>query len=284
MTILIALNLSSCIAVPFPTKVQPLPFPDDQTSQLVPGVTTRPEVIDLLGEPDFEGAGSSLAIYGDDRRVAGLFVAAPQQALGTLAVKTSHVLVVSYDEKKTVQEVDLFRKGLFGNDSEICTTSGICIKPRVNDESGELRILDANFYDTPENDAGAKSFNVPRDRCAVYIYLDTNFWAGEKIHVRSVGHPAPKRHMDKTGFILWLRDSGSLKVVASDQLHSGKPVLPGQQAMSDIEFECLAENAYVIKTTLRWNWGKGIHDLTLSLDEPTEGLAAIRKRRLIIED
>lgn len=270
--------------MPFPTTVEPLPFPDEETSQIVPGVTSRQKVIDLLGEPDLEGPGSSLVLYGDDRRVAGVFVAAPQQAVFAAPIETGHLLVLGYDENEMVREVDLFRKGLFSSSSEVCTVSGVCIKPRISNAGGVFRILDAKFYDTPENDAGAKSFNVPPDRCAVYVYLDTNFWAGNTVLVHSVGHSAPKMRLDKSGYFLWLRDSGSLRIVASDQLHSGKPVPPGKQVESNIEFDCQAEQAYVIKTTLRWDWGEGKHDLRLSLDEPTEGAAALRKRRLMIDD
>lgn len=282
--ILICLTLSGCLIVPFPTTVEPLPFPDGETSQIVAGVTSRQNIIDLLGEPDFEGAGSSLALYGDDRRVAGVFVAVIPDEVGVLPIKTGHLLVLRYDESETVQQVDLFRKGLLRKHSEICTTGGICIKPSISNDKGAFRILDAKFYDTPENDAGAKSFNAPPDQCAVYVYLDTNFWAGNGVLIHSVGQLPPKTHLGESGYFLWLRDSGFVNIVASDEMHSGRPLPPGKQVESNIELDCRAERAYIIKTTLRWDWGEGKHSLRLSLDEPTEGETAIRKRRLMIED
>ena len=281
LLVVLALQLSGCLILPFPTTVEPLPFPEQEMSQLVPGVTSRQKVIDLLGEPDFEGVSSSLALYGDDRRIAGVFVVAPQQAVGASPIKTGHLLVLSYDESEIVREVDLFRKGLLRNNSEICTTSGVCIKPRISNSDGVFRILDAKFYDTQENDAVAKSFDVPRDQCAVYVYLDTNFWAGNQVLVHSVGHPSPKMHVVESGFFLWFHDPGPFSLVASDQLHSGTPVPPESLAESSIEFVCQAQQAHIIKATLRWNWGEGRNNLDLTLVEPAEGRVALRRRRLM---
>ncbi len=283
LAILLTLSLSSCFVVPFPTTIAPLPFPEKEMSQIVPGVTSRQKVVDLLGEPDFASPGASLVLYGDDRRVAGVFVIAPQQAVGASLIKTGHLVVLGYDESELVREVDLFRKGLFRNHSQVCTVSGVCIKPRISNTDGAFRILDAKFYDTPQSDADAKSFDVPTDRCAAYVYLDTSFWAGNTVLVHSDDDPTHKARLDESSYILWLHDSGSLNIVASDQLHSGKPVPPGKQVESNIEFDCQAEQAYVIKTTLRWDWGEGKHSLKLSLETPNEASVALRKRRLIFD-
>lgn len=126
LSILLTIKLSGCLIVPFPTMVEPLPFPDEETSQIVPGITSRQKVIDLLGEPDFERPGSSLVLYGANRRVAGVFVVAPQQALGVGPIKTGHLLVLVYDENEMVLEADIFRKALFRNNSEVCIASGVC--------------------------------------------------------------------------------------------------------------------------------------------------------------
>jgi len=281
LTVLLALNLSACLIVPFPTTVEPLPFPDEKVAQIAPGVTSRQQVIDLLGKPDIEGPGPSLALYGDDRRIAGVFVVVPE-ALGAVPIKTGHLLVLNYDENALVREAELFRKGLFRNNSEVCTISGICIKPRIDSTGAKFRILDAEFYDTPENDAGAKLLSVPPDLCVVYVFLDTNFWAGNKVLVHSVGHPSSKRHLDKTGYLLWLRSPGFQHIVASDEMHSGKPVPPGKEAESKFEFDCRAAQSHFIRATLRWNWGEGKHHLELSLDDPAEGAKALRKRRLVV--
>jgi len=233
--------------VPFPTRVEPLPFPDEEMLRIVLGVTSRQEVIDLLGEPNFESPRSSLVLYGGNRKVAGVFVVVPHTA-GWGPIATGHLLVLGYNENGTVRDFDLFRKGVFGNNREVCTVSGICINPRISSVDGVFHIVDAEFYDTRENDAVAKSFDVLPDRCAVYVYLDTNFWAGNKVLVHSAGHPAPKMHLDKSGYFLWLRDSGSLNVSASDELHAGNrlPPPPGKQAKSNIEFDCQAEHAYFV--------------------------------------
>ena len=282
LSVLLVLSLQGCV-LPFPTTVQPLPFPEEQLSQIVPGTTSRQEVIELLGVPDFEGVGSSLALYSDERRVAGVFVAAPQQAVGVGPIKSGHVLVVGYGGDGTVRGVDVFRKGVFRRASEVCTASGICIKPHVSTADETFRIVDAKFFDTPENDTDAKALGVPSDRCAIYVYLDTNFWAGERVLVQLTGAAVPQTYLDKSGFYRWHHDPGPVSILVSDRLHSRKPLLPGQEVVSDANFQCLAGNAHIVKATLRWNWGAGKHDLVLSLDDPAVAALALRKRRLLIQ-
>ncbi len=271
--VFLSLAFSGCAILPVPTSVESLPFNDEELSGIVPGETSRPAVTDLLGEPGFEDSGSTIALYVDRRRVAGVVGAAGNSA-GFRPVHTKHILVISYDESDTVRFVDVFRQGLVNGRSEICASSGICINLRIGQSEDVFRIVDATFYDVPENDADAKRSDAPSDQCAVYVYLDTNFWASETVSIHTVGHAGSMVRLDESGYVLWLYDPSPVKI--------GGSAPNAAQGSSDIKLDCVADQAYFVKAKLRWNWGAAGNDLLFLVERLDRGKAAIRKRRLIL--
>ena len=247
MPALTALMFSGCAIVPFPTSVESLPFPDELMLHIVPGETSRQQVIDLLGNPSFESPGSSRVLYGANRRVAGMLAIA-QNGMGTEPVNTGHLLVLGYDSSDIVQEIDLFRNGLLGRNAEVCTTSEICIKPQTSRGTSGYQILGAKFYDSPESDSQAKSLVAATGQCSVYVYLDTNFLSGEEILIHTVGIYNPEVRLHEAGYFWWRQTAGPMNISASNLFESGNGFTfppPGKQALP---------TSLSISTPWSWRW------------------------------
>jgi len=156
--VLLLLALSGCVAVPV-SKDLPSRFSREQLAKLEKGATTRDMVLENLREPDLRN-GDRTFYYGwaGSSFVAPWLIATSGGgAAGVVGGSGDlHLLTIDFDESGVVKDLKL--DPATDNFNDVVNLNAVT-------STAELRIL------APEaDDAEAKLFHAPPDRCAIYVY------------------------------------------------------------------------------------------------------------------
>jgi hypothetical protein len=158
LRILFALAVSGCVTIPI-SKDLPSRFSQEQVAKIEKGVTTRDATLEILGEPDLR-RGQETFYYGwaGSSFVAPWLVATAGGGAGGVVGGSGelHLFTVAFDDKGIVKDLRLDPATDNFND---------VVNLNVGTSTAELRIL------APEaDDAEAKLFRAPPNRCAIYVY------------------------------------------------------------------------------------------------------------------
>jgi hypothetical protein len=244
--IFLSLILSGCI--PFPT-FEGEPYSDDVPNLKV-GITTKKNILDLLGEPGATFSRESEFVYtGYQSEV--VFIG-PNVTLGKL-----HFLVLSFNEDDVLG--DYFIKSA-SPDSHGCINTGWC----AGHQNRVLRLADA------EQDAKAKQFTVKRNQCGIYLYGRFIPTTAVTLNGKSTGRIFGKsvfQHFQVipgTYELALVREPGVKK-------RWGEPKLP-----PPLVVDCIGDEVVFIEVNNIWRLSlKQQHD-------GDEGREQIRKRNLVI--
>jgi len=283
LSFLSAMLLAGCIVIPYPTSKEPLPFDDEALARITPGATSRDEIIAQFGEPFAERSGRAVALYGLSRKVGGMFVLSRSNPDIFDTIESEHLLLVRYDENEKVQALDTFRFGSLRLSPEGCAEDGLCVRPRFV-RRNDAYLAGAYFYDTPENDAAARTFEIPPDRCGVFVYYDANM-RDDDMRVFDSADADRAMQIDKSGYLFRLHDPGTVGVGAAFRVNSFDfwtvSVPSGTRIASDLEFHCVAGQAQFVEVRLTMGWTQP--EIVISLEAPGEGTAALERRRLMLD-
>lgn len=218
--------LQACVVVPFPVVPEEDELAPDHISWIEPGVTTRVEVVERMGEPTVVRQDGNLVIYGQARKVAGWFFGALWGSGGTMPVEKRSVLLIDYESSGVVSQVQVMR----GEKS--CAESGLCVEAEFELEyTGELMEHESNLvtavvYDPRDEDRPEKQFLRSVRSCGIYLYSsgDDEFLAVENPEIGTTS-------VVGRGFVFWFAEPGTISVKASRR-----------NEWSSLSFDCPAKH------------------------------------------
>jgi hypothetical protein len=242
---LLSLALSGCIPVP---RFVEEPFQEDVPG-LIAGLTTKDDVLQLFGEPGATYEQESVFVYAKFQETITFI--GPDMTFGN-----QHFLVLSFDQNGVLGE---FSIDTDAPDFRGCSASGWCSAygARV------LRLADSG------QDAIAKRFLSPGDRCGIYIYGPISPLVAVSIDGQSIGGVFSKRY-----FQFWKVDPGTHEVALV--LQPGEEERWGLKNLPSVSATCAEGELVFIR--LKKGWTRAF----LKVVEPSEGRKQIEERRLIV--
>lgn len=241
-SIFLSLILSGCIPIP---TFEGEPY-SDEISNLKVGITTKNNVLDLLGEPGATFSRESEFVYTDYQSEV-VFIG-PNVTMGQL-----HFLVLSFNENDVLG--DYFIKSA-PPDSHGCIDSGWCAS-----QKRAFRLADKS------EDTKAKQF-VAGNQCGIYLYGRFQATISVTLDGKDMGFVFGKRH-----FQHWKIIPGSHEIaqVAQPGISTwGMPEFPS------LSIDCVGGEIVFIKVNSFWGYS-----LERERDD-AEGREQIRKRHLAI--
>jgi hypothetical protein len=147
---------SACIVLPIPANTEKA-YTDELLAVIRPGITTRDEVIEILGEAVEVRENDSIWLYPAKRVAMWIFAAVGYGGSGgggTEAIYDYQHVVVEFDGEVVVH-AELVE------DESGCTSTGICIK---------TQLVDIYYISKGDHDRKAKEFQSIVGQCSVYVF------------------------------------------------------------------------------------------------------------------
>lgn len=239
------LVLGGC--VPFPRFVEE-PY-TDEVPGLELGLTTKKDVLELLGEPGATFAGGSEYVYTEFQEQVTLI--GPDITIGE-----SHYLVLSFSEDGVLSNYFIESSA---PDFHGCIDAGWCadFQDRVQ------RLADA------EQDAAVKQFKTSEDQCVIYTYGFFGSVVAVNIDGEDKGAIFGKKY-----FQCWSIEPGSHEIALT--LQPGVKETWALKDLPSMSFDCVAGELVFIH--LRRGWWTNVFEQV----DPSEGRNEILERRLVI--
>jgi len=162
------LFLSGCMAIPLPNP-EPEPFPEKVTGTIVPGKTSRKDVLATLGNPRSASTDGKLFLYAEEQitelQIAYVFITGDISLGGP-----THYYIISFARNGTVVNTKKVT-----NISNYCRRDGSCL---VTEDDLDV------WYAPAAIEASAKKFTPISDKCTIYFMWDNSAlnWIGLAPH------------------------------------------------------------------------------------------------------
>ena len=271
------ISLSACIAFPIQLPDEE-PFKDEKLAFIEIGKTTKEEIATAMsvfpmktdeGEVRVKWTpqkyrGGDWWLYAQTREELKWFFIymIPSYGgggggdFGTIGDVDYRFLLIKFDNNGVVAEYELSSSEGGG-----CDRYGICVR-----ESHYMLLA------SEDEDRVVKQFDIPADRCGVYVYGKWRVAVSIWLDSHRVGW-----HLDKKQFFFWQLDPGI------HQLGSRSLDVPDQ---SPIEFSCAAGSLYFFelerKRTSLWQPGPMSFWAEIEQRDAVKGREAIGKRQLTL--
>ena len=222
----LVISLSACIAFPIQLPDEE-PFNDGKLAFIEIGKTTKEEIATAMSDFPMEKdegevrvkltpkkyRGGDWWLYAQTREELKWLMIGPQD-VGTIGDVDYRFLLIKFDNNGVVAEYELS-----SSEGDGCDRYGICVR-----ESHYMLLA------SEDEDRVVKQFDIPADRCGIYVYGKR--WVAVPIWLD--GHRVGW-HLDKKQFFFWQLDPGV------HQLASRSPDVLDQKP---IEFSCAAGGLY----------------------------------------
>ncbi len=284
------ISLSACIAIAFPIQLpDEEPFKDEKLAFIEIGKTTKEEIATAMSafpmEKD-EGEvwvkltpqkfrGGDWWLYAQTREELQWFIAGGGYGGGGVDISPDvdyRFLLIKFDKNGIVAGYELSSSERSG-----CNRYGVCVRwPRYTLLASE------------DEDRVVKQFDIPADRCGVYVYGYPNFappiWS--EVPIRLDGHRVGWL-LNKKQFFFWQLDQGVHQLAPHSPGVSDQPPnqLGGLEGMTEkwhVEFSCAAGGLYFCELTLKSSGFSRKRFWTMEQRDTVEGRKAIAKRRLTL--
>jgi len=269
----LVISLSACIAFPIQLPDEE-PFKDEKLAFIEIGKTTKEEIATAMSdfpmETDEGEVGIKLTpqtfrdgdwwLYAQTRKETKWFfiymIPYGGGDAGTVGDVDYRLLLIKFDNNGIVAEY-----ALSSSEGNGCDRYGICVR-----ESHYTLLA------SEDEDRVVKQFDIPADRCGVYVYGKR----GVAVPIWLDGHRVGW-HLDKKQFFFWQLDPGV------HQLASRSPDVSEQKP---IEFSCAAGGLYFFelerKRSSFWQVGPMSFWAEIEQRDAVKGRKAIGKRQLTL--
>ncbi len=276
------ISLSACIAIAFPIQLpDEEPFKDEKLAFIEIGKTSKEEITTAMSDFPIktdEGEvrvkltpqkyrGGDWWLYAQTREELQWFIAGGGYGGGGVDISPDvdyRFLLIKFDKNGIVAGYELSSSERSG-----CNRYGVCVRwPRYTLLASE------------DEDRVVKQFDIPADRCGVYVYGYPNFappiWSEVPIRLdgRRVGWL-----LNKKQFFFWQLDQGVHQLGP----YRG-PYSPDVADQRSIEFSCAAGDLYFFELTQKKSGGFFNLRTWIEIEQPdaVTGRKAIGKRRLTL--
>ncbi len=271
-------SLSACIAIPIQLPDEE-PFQDEQLAFIEIGKTTKEEIATAMSDFPIETDEGEVRVKLTPQKYRGgdwwLYAQTREELkwffiygwpggggdAGTIGDVDYRLLLIKFDNNGIVAEY-----ALSSSEGNGCDRYGICV-----------RVSHYTLLASEDEDRVVKQFDIPADRCGVYVYgksyVYQKRWVAVPIWLD--GHRVGW-HLDKKQFFFWQLDPGI------HQLGSRSLDVPDQ---SPIEFSCAAGSLYFfeLERKTRSLWQPGISFWAeIEQRDAVKGRKAIGKRQLTL--
>ena len=277
--------VSSCVKIPDLT--QPEPFSDEFLISVIPGETTREQLLDTLGKPQVSRRGENIWVYAKGRgdfEVLLMPVVIPPAAVGIIPVpigleynNPDSMIIEFIDDQLTNVELLDNRHG--------CTVSGICLLSgwysvfRPFDTRPPLQFwpVTATVTSKQTDDLEAKKFSNPPLGCSLYSYISNSAWSGYPvllgINNEQLIPVAP------SSYLYALLPAGANTITVYDS--GTKFIKEGEAAfLTAADLECKDGNVIFLQVDFKIDRNK--RSANVSFDGDETGKSAVLERSLII--
>jgi hypothetical protein len=273
----VALATLGCGSIPVVTsKVDPVPFQDQDLEFLAPGSTDLESLIDTLGRATIVRSGGRLQVYAAAVNRGRVVLA------GSVSPFKYHYLVVELDGRGIVRRFEMVRPNrtpVFGSAHPPCTSWGVCVlRDPWQYHRGfwslgheDLPVGDdiAVVLDTADADALAKDSRPGVDECAIFLY--NAYQGGTWSPIRVATEATLWRYVPE-GTYSWLKAP------------PGRVLIRGaygpyceEKDVRTLELACEPAHSYFISLS-----GPKCSKMSMTLEPEEIAREALRKRRLIV--
>jgi len=259
---------------------------------LMPGGTTREDVVAELGDPPVVRRGGRFVAYAATRETAARMLAL-SIIPATFAFEESHFLFLEYDENGVLSRDELVISPTDTTTVPACDSLGYCVlwidwevaglfplwMSNGDVRHGELALLS----DSSANEAAARRMDPPASGCTVYFYAsDRKTTRSDDLLARFPGtvyfsldeHPRYTDHLPNQVFAVWHVSPGS---------HTVRATRRDGGLVDEFPIGCLdgsvhALHAEVLPTFAGWDPAVRFEEVP-----PDWALGAIGDRRLLLE-
>ena len=279
----VLISLSACIAVPVKGGHEEA-FKNEKLAFIEIGKSTKAEIDSTMSDFPMETdegdvrvnltpqkfRGGDWWLYAQTRKESKWVILAVPVSTTTSSVIPIgdfdyRFLLIKFDSNGIVSDYELS-----SSEGSGCNRQGVCVR-----KSGY------NLLAPEDEDRVVKEFDIPADRCGVYVYVKLPFggpiWSGVPIWLDGdrVGSL-----LDKKQFFFWQLDQGVHQLQGDHERDSGLPYVWDQQS---IEFSCAEGGLYFFELKLKskgfFRPGFGIEIEQL---DAAKGRKAIGKRQLTL--
>ncbi len=255
------ISLSACI---FPAQLpDEKPFKDEKLAFIEIGKTTKEEIATAMSDFPMKTDEGEVRVKLTPQKYRGgdwwLYARAREELQWTVLAGTDaeeigdvdyRFLLIKFDNNGIVAGYELSSSDGYG-----CNRYGVCV-----------RWPDYTLLAPEDEDRVVKQFDIPADRCGVYVYGRGPIWLD--------GHRVGWL-LDKKQFFFWQLDPGV------HQLASRSPDVSDQKP---IEFSCAAGGLYFFEVRRKTRGFPFRMHLALEIEQPdaVKGREAISKRQLTL--
>ncbi len=262
------ISLSACIAFPIQLPDEE-PFKAEKLAFIEIGKTTKEEIATAMSDFPMEKdegevrvtltpqkyRGGDWWLYAQTREELKWLMIGPQD-VGTIGDVDYRFLLIKFDNNGVVAEYELS-----SSEGDGCDRYGICVR-----ESHYMLLA------SEDEDRVVKQFDIPADRCGIYVYGKPKSAFPIYLDGHRVGW-----HLDKKQFFFWQLDPGV------HQLASRSPDVSDQKP---IEFSCAAGGLYFFelerKRSSFWQVGPMSFWAEIEQRDAVKGREAIGTRHLTL--
>jgi outer membrane protein assembly factor BamE (lipoprotein component of BamABCDE complex) len=299
----LALTMQGCLYIP-PVKIssdEAIPFDDVPLNALQAGVSFKDDVRAKLGAPSIEFGSGSVWVYEDVFHedwfyifVMGSLYGGGEVAGGRYEKDIPYFLVIRFDEAGNLASNKLIQLGDDYYDFKKATRckEGLCASwLATRDQDGtqihEYRGIYSVFAADPV-DAWTKQFQVPADRCGVYVYWNQSYPLESWLD----GQPAGWL-LNQKQFIFWQLNPGTHHLFVRAVRPWSQQILDSAQfKKQSIHLDCEAGSLYFFEPTVQRS-GNFAGAVLLSMKrvrfwmeleqrDAAQGKVAIAKRQLVL--
>ena len=274
----LVISLSACIAFPIQLPDEE-PFKDEKLAFIEIGKTTKEEIATAMsvfpmktdeGEVRVKWTpqkyrGGDWWLYAQTREELQWFFVVLYE-FGTTPDKDYRFLLIKFDNNGIVAGYELLSSERSG-----CNRYGVCVRwPRYTLLASE------------DEDRVVKQFDIPADRCGVYVYGES-----AAVPIRLDGHRVGSI-LDKKQFFFFQLDQGVHQLAPHSPGFSDQPPnqlggLEGTTEKWHVEFSCAAGDMYFFELTLkRSGFFRKRFWIEVEQRDAVTGRKAIAKRRLTL--
>lgn len=206
-----------CIILPVPTSILPdadsvTPFIHQVNSLIIPGSTTKMQVVSILGDPSARRFGERIYIYAAGQKDwlwAGFIVLPPVAVVPAYGYPTylTHLLIIEFDKDDIVTAFQEICKDSGKLESGLyVVNSGGYITSHTKDRKWRFADKQLVILASETMDKKAREFAVPQNKSVIYYYKKFS----DNIEATLDDNLSVDPESD--GFLMWLVDPGEHRI------------------------------------------------------------------------
>jgi len=262
----LSLALLGCVPLPLPWMSDEPRIEEDTLENIDIGVTTREEILSLLGTPDLMRRGNKLWIYGWAQGHGMLITPSPEP--NEALYYTYHVLFLEFNESGLLENLDI-EQG-----EHACLQDDVCVYKWEWNWTKESFCLDEStsiITASHKEEERAEHFVPSKDVCGAYLFTHhSNIYF-------SISDARYKR-LDYRTYVFYELEPGN-KVLRVSYYPPSK--FKHVRTLSTKEFECISGQNVYLKLGDEQNQSSHI---TISLLSPAQGKEKMNEKRLQLLD